>query len=64
MPNSRFALHGSAPHKFTACALFLPLIHGLYAFLRPLLTPASTAPFLASLSVHGFHFTVYAASIY
>ena len=35
------------------CAPFLPLIHGLCAFFRPLLTPVSTAPFFASLSVHG-----------
>ena len=63
MPKSRFALHGLAPPKFTVCALFLPLIHGLCAFFRPLLTPVSTAPFFASLSVHGLHFTVYAPSI-
>ena len=44
MPNSRFALHGLAPPKFTVCAPFLPLIHGLCAFFRPLLTPLSTAP--------------------
>ena len=44
MPNSRFALHGLAPPKFTVCALFLPLIHGLCAFFRLLLTPLSTAP--------------------
>ena len=62
MPNSRFALHGLAPPQFTVCALFLPLIHGLCAFFRPPLTPVSTAPFLASLSVHGLHFTVYAPS--
>ena len=42
--------------------LFLPLIHGLCAFFRPLLTPLSTAPFFASLSIHGLHFTVYAPS--
>ena len=59
MPNSRFALHGLAPPKFTVCAPFLPLIHGLCAFFRPLLTPVSAAP-----SVHGLHFTVYAASNY
>ena len=47
MSNSRFALHGLAPPKFTVCALFLPLIlHGLRAFFRPLLTPVSTAPSL------------------
>ena len=62
MPNSRFALHGLAPPYFTVCALFLPLIHGLCAFLRPLLTPVSTAPFFASLSVHGLHFTLHALS--
>ena len=42
--NSRFALHGLAPPKFTVCAPFLPLIHGLCAFFRLLLTPLSTAP--------------------
>ena len=62
MPNSRFALHGLAPPYFTVCAPFLPLIHGLCGFFRPLLTPVSTAPFFASLSVHGLHFTVYAPS--
>ena len=36
MPNSRFALHGLAPHQFTVCALLLPRIHGLGAFFRPL----------------------------
>ena len=44
------------------CVLFLPLIHGLCAFFRPLLTPASTVPFFASLTVHGLHFTVRAPS--
>ena len=60
MPNSWFTLHGLAPPKLTVCALFLPLIHGLCAFFRPLLTPVSTAPFFANLSVHRLHFTVYA----
>ena len=59
MPNSRFALHGLAHPKFTLCALFLPLIHGLCAFFRPLLD----SPLLANLSVHGLHFTVHAPSI-
>ena len=62
VPNSRFALHGLAPPKFTVCAPFLPLIHGLCAFFRLLLTPLSTAPFPAILSVHGLHFTVCAPS--
>ena len=44
VPNSRFAPHGLAPPKFTVCAPFLPLIHGLCAFFRLLLTPLSTAP--------------------
>ena len=44
MPNSRFALHSLASLKFTVCALFLPRIHGLYAFFRPLLSAVSTAP--------------------
>ena len=52
VPNSRFALHGLAPHKFMVCALFLPLIRGLCAFFRPLLTPVSA--FFAILSVHNF----------
>ena len=64
MPNSRFALHGCSPS----------LIHGLYTifasnsrfmrlFQAPPLTPLSTAPFFASLSVHGLHFTASAPSI-
>ena len=44
VPNSRFALHGLAPPSLTVCAPFLPLIHGLCAFFRLLLTPLSTAP--------------------
>ena len=44
MPNSRFALHSLAPHQFTVCAPFLPLIHGLCAFFKVLLTPLWTAP--------------------
>ena len=44
VPNSRFALHGLAPPQFTACVPFLPLMHGLCAFFRVLLTPLSTAP--------------------
>ena len=59
--NSRFALHGLAPPKFTFCALFLSLSLALCAFFRPLLTPVSTAPFFAGLSVR-LHFTVYAPS--
>ena len=62
MPYSRFALHSLAPPQFTVCALFLPLIHGLCAFFMPLLTPVSTAPFFASLSAHGLHFTLYVPS--
>ena len=46
MPTSRFALHGLAPLQFTVCAPFLPLIHGLCAFFRLLLTPVSAAPSL------------------
>ena len=53
MPSSRFALHGLAPPFFTVSGLFLPLIHGSCALFRPLLTPVSTVPFFASLSVHG-----------
>ena len=41
MPNSRFALHGVAPHKFTVCVPFWPLSHGLCAFFMPFLTPVS-----------------------
>ena len=44
VPNSRFALHGLAPPQFTVCAPFLPLVHGLCAFFRLLLTPLSTTP--------------------
>ena len=61
MPNSRFALHGLAPPQFTVCAPFLPLIHGYVCFQAPLDTCLGS-PFFASLSVHGLHFTVYAAS--
>ena len=46
MPSSRFALHGLARPYFTVCAPFLPLIHGLCAFFRPLVTPVSAAPSL------------------
>ena len=62
MPNSRFALHGKRPS----------LIHGLCAFfasnsrfMRLFQAPLDTcldSPFLASLSVHVLHFTVYAPS--
>ena len=65
MPNSRFALHGLAPHK---------VIHGLCAFLASnsrfmrllqgaLDTPLDS-PFSATLSVHGLHFTVCAPSMW
>ena len=37
---------------------FLPSIHVLSSFFRPLLTPVSTAPFFATFSVHGLHFMV------
>ena len=40
LTNSRFALHGLAPHKFMVCALFLPLDTWL------------GNPFFASLSIH------------
>ena len=53
MHNSRFALHGLALPLFAVCALFLPLIHGLCAFFRTLLTPVSTA-----LSLPASQFTV------
>ena len=46
MANSWFALHGLAPHYFTVCTLILPLIHGLCALFRPLLTPVSATPSL------------------
>ena len=67
MPNSRFALHGNRPFLIHGlCAFFLPLIHSKNAPFSgrsgPLLTPVSTAPFFARLSVHGLHFTVYAPS--
>ena len=46
MPNSRFALHGKRPLPNSRfCAPFLPLIHGLCAFFRLLLTPLSTSRF-------------------
>ena len=57
-PNSRFALHGLSPPKFTVCAAVLLLIKGLYAFL----TPVWTAPSFATFSVHALHFTVYVPS--
>ena len=59
MPNSRFALevHGLAP---PANSRFVPLMHCLCTCFRPLLRPVSTAPFFATLCVHGLHLTVYA----
>ena len=63
MPNSRFALHRLAPPRFTVCALFLPLIHGLCVFSGPPLGTCLDSPLSAGLSVHGLHFTVYAPSI-
>ena len=63
MPNSRLALHGSAPPLIHGlCTFFASNLHGLCAFFRPLFTPVSTAPFFASLSVHGLRFTVCAPS--
>ena len=56
--NSLFVLDGLAHPEFTICAPFLPLIHGFCAFFRVLLTPLSTAPSPATLSVHGLHFTI------
>ena len=38
MPNSR-ALHGERPSLIHSLCAILPLIHGLCAFFRPLLTP-------------------------
>ena len=54
VPNSRFALRTLAPPSFTVCAPYSFLIHDFCAFFGPLLTPVSTIPFFASLSVHGF----------
>ena len=62
VPNSRLALRGLAPPCFAVCKPFLPLIHGLCASFRPLLTPASTAPFFDNLSAHGLQLTVCAPS--
>ena len=57
MPNSRLALHGKRPSLIHGlCAICASNSHG--AFFRPLLTPVSTAPVFASLSVHGLHITV------
>ena len=56
MPHSRFALHAAAPPQFIkVCAVFLPLVHGLRAFIRPHLDNCLDNPlFFASLSVaHG-----------
>ena len=62
MPNSRFALHGKRPSLIlTVCAPNLPLIHGICGFFRPHLDTCLGSPFFASRSVHGLHFTVYAA---
>ena len=55
MPNSWFS-----PSLIRGLRAIFPLIHSLCVFLRPLLTPRDS-PFFASLSVHGLHFTVYAA---
>ena len=65
VPTSRFALHNLTPPYFTVSASFLPLIHGLSAFFRLLLTPVPAAPFCQPLSsrfaLHGPWITVYAA---
>ena len=60
MPNSRFALRDISPFLIHGlCTIFAS---DLCSFFRPLLTPVSTTPFFANLSVHGLHFTGYAPS--
>ena len=47
VPNSRFALHGKRPSLIHGLhAFFASNSRGLCAFIRPLLTPVTTAPFL------------------
>ena len=55
-PSSRFALHGLASPKFTVCALFLPLIHGLCAFAALdtcLDSPVPGQPLSSRFALHG-----------
>ena len=64
MPNSRFALHGKRPsliHGLCATVL-LEFSLSMRLFQAALDTPLDS-PFLATLSVHGSHFTVYAPLI-
>ena len=42
------------PLVSSVCALFLPTMHSLWAFSRPLLTPVLTAPFFVGLSAPRF----------
>ena len=55
-----FDFQGKNPRQIPSMLFCSP--KGLRAFFRPLLTPVSTTPFFASVSVHGLHFTVYAPS--
>ena len=62
MPNSRFALHGGRPSLIHGlCAIFASNSRFMRLF-QAALDTCLDSPFLASLSVHGLHFTVYAAS--
>ena len=63
MPNSRFALHGKRPSLIHGlCAIIASNSRLMRLFQAPLDT-CLVSPFFASLSVHGLHFTVYAASM-
>ena len=64
MPNSRFALHGRRPSQIHGlCASFASNSRFMRLF-QAALDTCLDSPLLASLSVHGLHFTVYAASNY
>ena len=62
VPNSRFTLHSKRPSLIHGLCAVFAFTSRLMSLLRPLLTPVSTAPFFASLSFHGLHFTVHAPS--
>ena len=62
MPNSRFALRGFNPSLIHGlCAIFASNSQFMRLFQAPLDT-CLDSPLLASVSVHGLHFTVYAPS--
>ena len=58
VPNSRFALHGLGPPKFTVCAPFFSSNSRFMRLFQGALDTPLDSPFSATLSVHGLHFTV------